>query len=165
MSPDKRLEKMEFNGTFLVTIVSFLIFVFLMNKILYAPVLNIMEERKNFVEGNYKEASDNDSKSEALANEREEKLIGARDEARGKYAEALDDFKLKKADIIQNAQNSANEELERAKNELANLSNEVKEGLKNRMTDLANDIVEKVLGYRSEVSGFDNDKVNEVLYH
>ena len=33
------------------------------------------------------------------------------------------------------------------------------------MTDLANDIVEKVLGYRSEVQGFDNDTVNDILYH
>ena len=46
----------------------------------------------------------------------------------------------------------------------ANVSNEVKEGLKSSMTDLANDIVEKVIGYRSEVQGFDNQKVDEILY-
>ena len=44
------------------------------------------------------------------------------------------------------------------------ISNEAKEGLKSKMTDLANDIAEKVLGYRSEVQGFDNDKVNDILY-
>ena len=32
------------------------------------------------------------------------------------------------------------------------------------MNDLANDIVEKVLGYRSEVQGFNDDAVNEILY-
>lgn len=32
------------------------------------------------------------------------------------------------------------------------------------MTDLANDIVEKMIGYRSEVQGFDNDAVNRILY-
>jgi F0F1-type ATP synthase membrane subunit b/b' len=50
---------MEFNGTFFVTIITFIVFVFLMNKILYAPILNIMEERKNFVDGNYKTALEN----------------------------------------------------------------------------------------------------------
>ena len=45
-----------------------------------------------------------------------------------------------------------------------NVSNETKEALKGRMTDLANDIVEKMIGYRSEVQGFDNDTVNRILY-
>ena len=36
--------------------------------------------------------------------------------------------------------------------------------MKGRMTDLANDIVEKMIGYRSEVQGFDNDAVNRILY-
>ena len=47
---------------------------------------------------------------------------------------------------------------------LKNVSNEAKESLKGRMKDLANDIVEKVLGYRSEVQGFDDDSVNNILY-
>ena len=29
---------------------------------------------------------------------------------------------------------------------------------------MANDIVEKMIGYRSEVQGFDNDTVNRILY-
>ena len=55
---------MEFNGTFLATIITFIVFVFLMNKILYAPVLNIMEERRRVIDGNYQTASDNDTKTE-----------------------------------------------------------------------------------------------------
>ena len=31
-----------------------------MNKILYAPILNIMEERKNFIDDNYKTVEKND---------------------------------------------------------------------------------------------------------
>ena len=65
---------MEFNATFLVTIITFIVFVFLMNKILYAPILGIMEERKRVVDGNYKLASENDNKFEELALEKEEKL-------------------------------------------------------------------------------------------
>lgn len=72
---------MEFNATFLVTIISFIMFVFLMNKILYAPILNIMEERKNFVDGNYNSANENDAKSEELTHQKEEQLAGAKDEA------------------------------------------------------------------------------------
>ena len=49
-------------------------------------------------------------------------------------------------------------------NNLNNVSNDAKESLKSKMTDLANDIVEKILGYRSDIQEFNNDKVNEILY-
>lgn len=155
---------MEFNATFLATIISFILFVILMNKILYAPILNIMEERKNFVDANYNSAKENDAKSEDLVNEKEEKLSGAKDDARDKYLETIDVYKTQKSEMIADAQNSAKEELEQARADLKALSDDVKNGLKGSMTDLANDIVEKVIGYRSEVNGVDDNKVNEVLW-
>ena len=53
---------MEFNATFLATIISFVLFVILMNKILYAPILNIMEQRKSFIYGNYSDDKKNEAK-------------------------------------------------------------------------------------------------------
>ena len=155
---------MEFNATFLATIISFILFVFLMNKILYAPILNIMAERKAYVDENYKSANDNDEKTKAITEEKEEKLLDAKNDAREKYNEVLDEFKEQKAQIVSEAQDNAHSELEKSRVELENLSNEVKESLKGSMTDLANDIVEKVIGYRSEVQGFDNRTVDEILY-
>ena len=155
---------MEFNGTFFATIITFIVFVFVMNKVLYRPVLDIMEQRQKFIDSNYKDARENDSKANELSEEKENKLDDAKDEARGKYIETVDEFKNQKADIIADAQNAANEELEKSRENLKNLSDEVKEGLKGSMNDLANDIVEKVIGYRTEAQGFDNDKVNEVLW-
>lgn len=156
---------MEFNATFIVTIITFIVFVLLMNKILYAPILNIMEERRNFVDGNYKVAEENTAKSNELTKEREDKLSEARGEARNNYNETLNGFKEQRNEIILTAQNSAKEDLENARVELENLSNEAKESLKGKMTDLANDIVERVIGYRSEVQGFDGKTVDEILYN
>ena len=155
---------MEFNATFLATIVTFIMFVILMNKILYAPILNIMEERRKFIDENYKTAEENNLKSQTLAQEKEEKISEARENARGEYNETVEGYKSQRTDIVTEAQNAAKEELERSGFELENLSNEVKQGLKSSMTDLANDIVEKVIGYRSEVQGFDEDVVNKVLW-
>lgn len=155
---------MEFNATFLATIISFIVFVFLMNKILYAPVLSIMEERKSFVDGNYKSAEDNNTKSKELAEEKEEKLLEAKEDAKNKYNETLDGYKTQKAEFVAEAQKTAKDELEQSKIELENVSNEVKNSLKGSMTDLANDIVEKIIGYRSEVQGFDDEVVNKVLW-
>ena len=155
---------MEFNGTFLVTIISCVLFVFVMNKILYEPINNIVAQRREFVDENLRTADINQKKANEISAQKEEKLKGARNDARNKYSDAVVDFKNKKNDILKNAQCDADNELMQTYENLNNLSNEAKEGLKGRMTDLANDIVEKMIGYRSEVQGFDNDAVNRILY-
>ena len=66
---------MEFNGTFFATIITFIVFVFVMNKILYAPILKVMEEREEFIRSNYKEADDNNAKSDELTQEKAEKQL------------------------------------------------------------------------------------------
>ncbi len=164
MSPAQRLKKMEFNATFLVTIISFIVFVFLMNKILYEPMLRIVAQRRAFVDENLQAADDNHKKADEISAQKEENLKGARSDAKNKYSEAVDEFKSKKESIVKQAQTDAEGEFNKAYEGLINLSNETKEGLKGRMTDLANDIVEKVIGYRSEVQGFNNDEVNKILY-
>ena len=155
---------MEFNATFLATIISFIVFVILMNKILYAPILNIMEERKNFVDKNYRSAGENDKKSAELISEKEEKLLSAKEEARSKYNVSLEEYKQQRTESVSDAKQSAEAELENSRIELQNVSNEVKQGLKSSMANLASDIVEKVIGYRSEVQGFDEEVVNKVLW-
>ncbi len=156
---------MEFNATFLVTIISFIVFVYLMNKILYAPIQKVVTEREDFVNSNLKDAETNNDKAKALSEDRDNKISNARNDARLVYIDSLNDYKKQKDDYIHNTQEDVNNELNNAYQGLENLSNETKEGLKGKMTDLANDIVEKMLGYRSEVPYFDNDKVNKILYH
>ena len=155
---------MDFNGTFLAVIITFILFVFVMNKILYAPILGIMEERRKVIDSNYKDAKDNDKKSEELTAEKEGELNTAKNNAREKYLSAIDEFRQERQSKIESAQVSEKQELERSNDELAHLSDEVKNGLKNSMTDLATDIVEKVIGYRSEVKDFDNSVVDSVLW-
>lgn len=135
-----------------------------MNKILYEPMLRIVAQRRAFVDENLQAADDNHKKADEISAQKEEKLKGARSDAKNKYSEAVDEFKSKKESIVKQAQTDAEGEFNKAYEGLINLSNETKEGLKGRMTDLANDIVEKVIGYRSEVQGFNNDEVNKILY-
>ena len=155
---------MEFNGTFFVAIISFLVFVFVMNKMLYKPIHKIVKERNDFINGNYQTAQNNNAKADELSKERDNKIAIAKENARGKYNNILAKFKDKRGVIVKEAQEQSRRDTENAYNNLNNVSNDAKESLKWKMTDLANDIVEKVLGYRSEVQGFDNDKVNEILY-
>ena len=156
---------MEFNGTFFAAIISFLVFVFVMNKMLYEPVRKIVNQRNDFINGNYQSANENNTKADELSKEHDEKLAESKEDARCKYNEILAGYKEQRTNIVKDAQNKSHEELEQAYSNLNNISNEAKESLKWKMTDLANDIVEKVIGYRSDVQGFNNDKINDILYH
>lgn len=156
---------MEFNGTFFVTIISFLVFVFVMNRILYLPIRKIVTERNIFISDNYDSANINNKKTEEISSDIENSLINAKEDARLKYNELLEQFKEQKTNIITNAQQDSIAKTEQAYGNLNNISNEAKESLKTKMTDIANDIVEKVLGYRSEIQGFDENSVNNILYH
>ena len=149
---------MEFNATF------FIVFVFLMNMILYKPILEVMQKRKEFIDENYKSASENDETSSTISAEIDEKKDAAKSDARNKYNEIIDDFKNKKSELVQQAQQVAQVELDKSNCELLAVSNEMKENLKGSMTTLANEIVEKIIGYRSEIQDFDSNKVNEILY-
>ena len=155
---------MDFNGTFFVTIITFVVFVFIMNKVLYAPILGIMEKRKDIIDSNYNDASENDKKCEVLSEKKEIELTTAKNDARIKYLSTINEFKQECKTKIESAQEAEREELERSNEELAHLSDEVKDGLKGSMANLASDIVEKVIGYRSEVQGFDSNVVDSVLW-
>ncbi len=156
---------MEFNGTFLVTIISFLVFVFLMNKILYEPINKIVAQRQSFVDENLRSADENHKKAGEISAQKDEKINNARNEAKNRYSDVVNGFKVQKDDIVNSARSEADEELARAYENLNNLSNEAKNGLKSRMNELANDISEKILGYRSEVEGFDDEAVNRILFN
>ena len=156
---------MDFNGTFFVSIISFIVFVFVMNKLLYEPIHKIVKERNDFINGNYDAANANNEKADELNENRNKKIVEAKEDARGKYNDILAGYKEQRTNIVKDAQNKSHDELERAYADLSDVSSQAKESLKWKMADLANDIVEKVLGYRSEVQGFDNDKINEILYN
>ena len=139
-------------------------FVFLMNKVLYAPILSIMEKRKNFMDSNYKQAEDNNIKFEQLSSEKDEKLLEAKNDARKKYVEVIEEFKNQRNGILLDKQDFENERYKNSQSELENLSNDAKQSLKNNMSDLANDIVEKVIGYKCDSNDFENEVVDKVLW-
>jgi len=155
---------MEFNGTFFATIITFILFVILMNKILYLPILNIMEERKNFINENYKSAKETEIQVSELELKKKSQLDEAKDRARDEYNEIINSYKLRRDEIVSEALDVVNNDLENFKNELEIVSNEVKSNLKGSMSELANDIVEKVIGYRSENNHINEDIVNKILW-
>ena len=96
-------------GLLILTSVIFLFLIFALNEILYKPLLNFMQRRKESMENDLKNISNND---EAIQN--------ALDEANEIIAKAKAQAAKIREDALAKAKQSASQELESVKNELEN---------------------------------------------
>lgn len=152
---------MEFNATFLISAISFLCFVFIMNRILYAPVLKIMEERKLYIENNYKEASSLDKQTEEKNSYINSELEKHRSIAREKVADYSKSLKSQQSKQLAEYKNELFAEIEKDKELMRNSAIEAKEVLKDSVVDIAKEISFKLLGNNVDGNKIDKSKIEE----
>lgn len=135
---------MEFNATFLISAISFILFTLLMNKIFYKPLGKIMNERENFINDNLNDAKISNDKAEFLLKDKDEKLAKSLIEARAIVSKELDATNKQSAQITAQAKQKAKNEVDLAKqslscevegfeDELNSKINELSEFLKNKI--------------------------------
>lgn len=154
---------MEFNATFLVSFVSFIVFVLVMNQILYKPLDKIVRERKQFVDGNYNDANDATQKATALIKDRADRIAKAGSDARKVMVDITDSAKDEKAQLCASAKNVANEEVKAKKEELASTSSQVSDELKGQVVGIAETISSKILGENVNIQNADYDAINKIM--
>jgi len=154
---------MEFNATFFVSGISFIIFAIVMNIVMYNPLAKVVEQRKKYVDGNYEEADNANQKATNLIKDRAEKIAQASSDARKVIVTKTDEAKLKKAEECSNAKNEANEEIKNKKNELKNASIAVSSELKQHVRGIAETISTKILGENSTISEVDEEVINNIM--
>ena len=121
---------MEFDATFLIAAISFIVFVFIMNKIFYAPVLKIMRERQVYIENNYDSAKQNKQEISKQTRFREEKLEETRSNARSIIAENSKKLKTERSKQISDYKEKSFKSINDEKDSLKNSALEAKEILK-----------------------------------
>ena len=129
---------MEFNATFLISAISFILFTLLMNKIFYKPLGKIMNERENFINDNLNDAKISNDKAEFLLKDKDEKLAKSLIEARAIVTKELDATNKQSAQITAQAKQKAKDEVDLAKQ---NLSYEV-EGFEDELNSKINELSE-----------------------
>ena len=129
---------MEFNATFLISAISFILFTLLMNKIFYKPLGKIMNERENFINDNLNDAKISNDKAEFLLKDKDEKLAKSLIEARTIISKELDATNKQSAQITAQAKQKAKNEVDLAKQ---NLSCEV-EGFEDELNSKINELSE-----------------------
>lgn len=137
---------MEFNATFIVSAISFIVFTFIMNAIFYKPLQKVVFERQNFIDETNEEAKAHREKSEAILKDKAQKLDQTKHDAKKIIADTADAVKSQKSSLAADAQQKAVQKIDNAKNELKKSSDEVQDSLSEKSKDLAQAIASKILG-------------------
>jgi F-type H+-transporting ATPase subunit b len=129
----------------LTQIVGFLIFLFLIRKFAWGPVLQTLEDRKAKIAGDLAEAERKKAEAAELRNKLEAELRNIDQQARVKIQEAAAEGQKLAAEIKADAQSEARARLERADAEIVGERAKAQQALHEDMARLAVGGAEKIL--------------------
>ena len=132
--------------TLLVQAVNFLIFMVLINKFLFQPLLSLMEEREKELGAIYGETEALKERAESLLKEVDEILSRAKKEAKRVIDAAVKEAREERERIVSMAQEEAAVKVERAKEEIWKAFESEKSKLEAEAEKIAEEIVKKILG-------------------
>ena len=154
---------MEFDATFLFSIISFIVFVLIMNRIFYAPVLNIMKQRQTFVDNNFNSAKEIRKVVHQKVQIHNSELEKTRDEARTRVASESKKYKQESSKIIADYKAELFDNVKKEKENLKNSALEAKEVLKDNVVDIAKSISGIILGAEVDSEKIDKSQINEEI--
>ena len=134
---------MEFNATFLVSAISFILFTIIMNKIFYKPLESVMNEREKFINDNIYDAKLSSDKADAITKDREEKLGKSLVDAKALVARKINNANENSRNLTDQAKQKSKEDIKSAKDALLNEAENSERDLK--IEELADVIYSKVL--------------------
>ncbi len=137
---------MEFNATFVVSIISFLIFTFLMNEILYKPITKIVNERESLISENYDNAQKSKQKTSDIYKQKEDRLTQTATYNKKLTAEKMTEANNQAKVKIQEAKDTSVFQINSAKSDLQNNKLTLESEMNSRIDELADSISAKVLG-------------------
>ncbi len=154
---------LEFNTTLLVCIVSFVIFLLMLNAILYEPLANVVHRRMRYINSNYKEAEeakDRLQKLDAWVLERKQK---SKEVAREVFSKVINEYKLKKETLIEYEHTISAKDMSGVRLRLQNIDRESRAQLKEHVGELAGAVVSKFLGYEKQIQAVDEETIDNIL--
>lgn len=137
---------MEFNATFFVSVISFLAFVFIMNKIFYAPLTKVIGQRKELLDANYNDAKQFNDDADSILRNRDERLSDVEQKSRKLISDKIEAENTRAKDLTAQAFKKSSAEIQARKDELLKEKEEAMPVLNSKVLGLAESISSKVLG-------------------
>lgn len=154
---------MEFNATFLVSAISFIIFTAIMNKIFYKPLESVMDERQKVIDDAKSDAMNSDNKADAILKDRDDRLNKSLVDSKKIVADKINEANENSKALTNNAKQKSQDEIATAKSNLQDEAIKTTEELKSKVKDLAEVISSKVLGMDCHIENTDDELVNRIL--
>lgn len=137
---------LEVNGWLFVQFANFMILLFLLNTILFKPLLKLFKERDDNTKGALDSASAMDREKDDVFAQIEDKLSGARTEARSIFENLSNEGLEVQKSSVQSAQNESIDINKKAKAELEAATDKARNALKSNIEAFSKQIVEKLVG-------------------
>lgn len=141
----------------LTQILGFLLMLWVLRKYAWGPVLELLEERRKAIAGEFQEAERRKAAADEARAGYEQKIAEIERTARVKLQEAVAEGHKVAGEIRAQAQKDAHERIERAEHEILREREKAKELLKERMIDLSMRSAEKIL--RQKLDGASQRKL------
>lgn len=136
----------QLNFTVLIQLINFLALLFILNAILYKPVMTKMREREAQIRKDKEKALELQENVQLQENQHQEALAKARQTAAQEKAALMAEAKKNESAILDKARAEASRIVDDMKAAIQVEANEVRKTLKAQMTPLAESITEKILG-------------------
>lgn len=153
----------EFNATFLIAMVSFVLFIIIMNKILYEPILSVINERQDYIDKNNNAALDSKNMTKSILDDKEKKLNDAAIASKKLISERVIQENNTSAKLTEDARIKSLSDIDSAKKDLQHEVEQTKEALKNNVKDLAENISSKILGENITIDTVDDELIDREL--
>ncbi len=136
---------LEFDATFLIAILSFVIFMMIMNRVLYKPITKIIGEREKFYEKNRNILTEKENEIEAIKGEKTAKIAKTHKEALEFLADKTTKIKSKTLEAIKAAREEMQAKLAVQDEVLNTEKSEVLRELDSQLADFVQLAAQKVL--------------------
>lgn len=137
---------LELNKWFFVQLINFLGLIWILNKFLFKPLLRLLKEREERVNGSLDSAKAMDKEKEALLHQIDTKLSETRNKAKTIFEElSKKGFTIQKKSVDAAKKNTA-EINKKAKKSLEAEMKKIRESLRKEVETFSKNIVEKMIG-------------------
>lgn len=129
----------------LTQMIAFLIFLFILKKFAWGPILRLLDERRNKIASEFERISGLEQQYSDLKNSYEQKLSQIEQEARIKLQAAVDEGRLYAKEIVDNARKEYQARIDKAEQDIKIEVEKSKRELKKYIIDMSLDATERLL--------------------
>lgn len=137
---------LELNKWFFVLVINFLALLYVLNIILFRPLLKIFKEREDAVDGALKEAKEMDEEKEALMAQLQKDFSGTAVSAKARFEELKQEGLQNQKEALEKTGKEAADMLEKARGQIKAEADKARESLKADVEKFSEEIVNKLVG-------------------